>query len=113
MNNRQRMYFSNQKARAYLLNTVKCTDVWFKRHTRRKDKTFTPNGYYPSTDLFNLFDGIALSPQKGIIYFQVKTNAWPKTEPLLDFARKYKAVVISINIYKRDGVWLCRVRSYE
>ena len=101
MSPRKRMYVSNAKARNFLLSEEKCTDVWFKRHTRRKDKVFTQDGSYLATDLFNLFDGIALN-NEGVIYFQVKTNAWPKTEPLNDFSKKTKERIIAINVTKKE-----------
>lgn len=101
MNPRKRMYESNAKARHYLLQEEKCSDVWFKRHTRRKDKIFTQTGSYMATDLFNLFDGIAVN-DKGVIYFQVKTNAWPKTEPLNDFCKKTQERIIALNVTKKE-----------
>lgn len=105
------MYQSNLKARNYLLYTIGCSDVWFKRHTRRKDKTFTPDGFYPSTDLFNLFDGVALNQDK-IIFFQVKTNGWPPAKPLEEFAETYGASVMAINIRKKKNIWITDVRKY-
>lgn len=92
------MYDTNLRVRNYLLNEEKCTDVWMKRHTRRLDKTYTPNsknsaGYYFSRDLFNLYDGIALNG-KWIIFFQAKTTNFPKTEPMNVFAKSYPEVMV-------------------
>lgn len=105
------MYDSNKRARIYLVEF--CTDVWFKRHTFRKDRTFTKGGYYLSTDLFNLFDGVALS-QKGIIFFQVKTNAWPPTQPLNDFAKRFTQciTIMALNVRKVNGRIQVFTREY-
>src|SRR3989304_5653312 len=87
---RQKMYDTNLRVRNYLLNEEKCTDVWFKKHTRRLDKTYTPNGFYFSRDLFNLFDGIALTEGSDfIIFFQAKTTNFPSSKPLNLFAVRF------------------------
>jgi len=99
---RQKMYDTNLRVRNYLLNEEKCTDVWFKKHTRRLDKTYTPisprhnqNGFYYSRDLFNLFDGIALlGGSDFIIFFQAKTTNFPKSEDMNKFARRFPEVKV-------------------
>ena len=97
MNNRHKMYQSNKKARV-LLQTMGCTDIWFKAHTRRNDRTFTQKNYYLSTDLFNLFDGIALL-ESIIIFFQVKSNRWPSPEPMFEFSKRFPHIrVLAINV---------------
>ena len=91
---RQKMYDTNLRVRNYLLNEEKCTDVWFKKHTRRLDKTYTPNGFYFSRDLFNLFDGIALTEGSDfIIFFQAKTTNFPKSEPMIKFASRFSTKI--------------------
>ena len=97
MNNRHKMYQSNQKARVYL-QVMGCSDIWFKAHTRRNDRTYTQNSYYLSTDLFNLFDGVALLGNS-IIFFQVKSNRWPSPKPMYVFAKQYQGVcIMAINV---------------
>ena len=92
---RQKMYDTNLRVRNYLLNEEKCTDVWFKKHTRRLDKTYTPTGFYFSRDLFNLFDGIALTDGSDfIIFFQAKTTNFPKSEDMNKFARRFPEVKV-------------------
>lgn len=113
------MYDTNLRVRNYLLTVEKCTDVWFKRHTRRLDKTFTPisnnkEGYYFSRDLFNLFDGIALLDGSNfIIFFQAKTTNFPKSEPLNKFAARFPEVkVVAYVTRKIKGRIQVLKRSY-
>ena len=97
MNNRHKMYQSNQKARVYL-QVMGCSDIWFKTHTRRNDRTYTQNSYYLSTDLFNLFDGIALLDSI-VIFFQVKSNRWPSPKSMIAFSRRFPHIrVLAINV---------------
>ena len=63
---------------------------------------FIQSSYYLATDLFNLFDGVALSP-RGLVFFQVKSDAWPKTELLNDFKRKYGNIIMALNVRKKDN----------
>lgn len=114
MNNRQRMYASNTKARNYLLYEYGASDVWFKRHTRRKDKVFTGNTFYNATDLFNLFDGIALVPKiKEVVFFQVKTGNWATVKPILNFKKRFpKAFILIMNVRKVKGHYKVFVREY-
>ena len=105
------MYESNRRARKYLLEFEGCDEVWFKRHTRRKDDIFTQVGKYKATDLFNKFDGIAIGKQ--IIFFQVKTSAWPPTTELNRFAEKFSGVrVIAINVRNAKKGWIVATREY-
>lgn len=114
MNRRQTMYSSNLKARNYLLHKFGASDVWFKRHTRRKDKVFTKNSFYWATDLFNLFDGIALVPKlKAVVFFQVKTSAWAAVKPILNFKSEYpSAFVLVLNVRKVKGHYQVFERRY-
>lgn len=105
------MYDSNKRARIFLLSNG-VSDVWFKRHTRRKDLVHTKNGPYPATDLFNLFDGVALSEHK-VIFFQVKTGTWPAPKPMTEFARRYAGVtVLALNVRKKNGKYEVARRVY-
>jgi len=111
---RSRMYASNAKARNYLLYEYGASDVWFKRHTRRKDRIFTGATYYLATDLFLLFDGIALVPKLSkVIFFQVKTGNWAAEKPILLFKKKYSnAAILVINVRKVKGHYKVFVREY-
>lgn len=101
MNNRQRMYASNKLARQMLLKDG-YDNIWFKRHTRRKDIIFTQKGNYLATDLWNLFDGICTGLDGKIVFFQVKTNAWAKMEPIIEFNKgKSGYDILIINITKK------------
>jgi len=99
------MYVSNKKARTWFLNNG-YDHVWFKRHTKRKDLVFTKSGAYSATDLWNLFDGICLTKDNVPCFFQVKTNAWPKMQPLRDFKNGNSFEIICINVKK--GVVIIR-----
>lgn len=112
MNRRQRMYESNQRARNFLLEFLKVDEVWFKKHGRRKDRIFTQNGHYYATDLFNLFDGIAITKSQ-VYFFQVKTNAWPPTIPLNQWAVDHKNItVFAINVRNTKKGWRVFHREY-
>lgn len=97
MNNRQRMWVSNAKARKFILN-LGGTDVFFQRHTRRKYVFHSPGFSYTATDLFNLFDGLFFLAGK-LFFFQVKTNAWPNEKRIKHFlSGKFGFGVLVINI---------------
>ena len=97
---RQKMYDTNKRVRDYLLQVDACTDVWMKSHTRRHDKTWTFSSFYLSKDLFNLFDGIALTNRK-IILFQAKTTNFPVTEPLNLFANRFQGVTVAAYVARK------------
>ena len=98
MNNRQRMYASNKKARDYILKEMKGTDVYFKEHLRRKSKFYNLNGYYQATDFFNLFDGLCFH-DGSLCFFQIKTNAWPARKRIDKFLHsKHGFGVFAINV---------------
>ena len=96
---RQKMYDTNRRVRNYLLQEEKCTDVWMKKHTRRLDRTYTPDHFYHSRDLFNLFDGIALN--QNVIFFQAKTTNFPKTQIMNYFASRYPGVVVAAYVSRK------------
>lgn len=107
------MYASNRRAKEFLFDSYDCDEVWFKPHTKRKDRVFTKNSMYKATDLFNLFDGIAIAQNFGVIFFQVKTNAWPSTEELNDFVSKYPELrIIALNVRKKKNSWEVFSREY-
>ena len=83
MNNRQRMYASNRKAREYILE-MGCDHVYFKEHLKRKSKFYRKDGFYQATDFFNLFDGLCIH-EGSLCFFQVKTNAWPNYKRITEF----------------------------
>jgi hypothetical protein len=91
------MYVSNRKARDWLLSHG-YDHVWFKRHTKRKDLVFTLSGSYTATDLWNLFDGIALTMDNKPCFFQVKTNAWPPMKPLMEFKNGNSFEILCLNV---------------
>ena len=84
MHNRQRMRFSNRKAVLWLLKNG-YDDVWLKPHTKRTDLTYTQGEWYRVIDLWNLFDGVCFNEEGEAIFFQIKTNAWAKASPIIDF----------------------------
>jgi hypothetical protein len=93
------MRSSNRKVVLYLLDKG-YTEIWLKAHGRRHDLVYkdnTKNSWYRALDLWNLFDGICLDPNNGIVFLQLKTNAWAKEEPLKEWAKKTKSKVMSFN----------------
>ena len=103
MNNRQRMYQSNYKARSYILKEMKGTHVYFKEHTKRKSRFFNldrdgKENFYFATDFFNVFDGLCFI-DGSLCFFQIKTNAWPSSTELDNFlADKHGFGVFAINV---------------
>ena len=103
MNNRQRMYSSNYKARSYILKEMKGTNVYFKEHLKRKSRFFNLDSdgkeySYLCTDFFNLFDGLCII-DGSLCFFQIKTNAWPSSTELDNFlVDKHGFGVFAINV---------------
>jgi len=111
MNNRQRMYASNKKAREYILKEMHGTDVYFKEHTKRKSKFYYNCGFYQATDFFNLFDGLCFM-DGSLCFFQVKTNAWPARKPIDNFLQsKHGFGVFAVNV-RTKGKRNLKVRWY-
>ena len=107
------MYASNKLAREWMLNNG-YNHIWFKAHLKRKDKIYTTAGTYQATDLWNLFDGIAISEQFGqVTFFQVKTNAWPSEDPYLNFysiKNSEGTAILFINVKKEKNHWVVKTR---
>lgn len=112
MNNRQRMRASNKLVRINLLANG-YDQIWFKPHGSRNDYVFTQRGTYMAQDIFNLFDGICID--RGVITFlQMKTNAWPKVKPLLDFIKNTKNIqILVLNVTNKSGSWIVHKRFYN
>ncbi len=111
MNNRQRMYASNKKAREYILKEMHGTEVYFKEHLRRKSKFYYNSGYYLATDFFNLYDGLCFH-DGSLCFFQVKTNAWPNRKRIDEFLQsKHGFGVFAINV-RTDKKPTIQVRWY-
>ncbi len=104
------MRISNGKAIHYLLNNG-YDEVYLKAHTKFSDTVYTTNGKYKALDLFNLWDGIALR-EKQIVFVQIKTNAWPKEKPIIDWCKKYNAVGMAINVKLINDSWFIFKREY-
>jgi len=103
MNNRQRFYSSNKKARSYILDEMNGSDVYFKEHLRRKSKFYFKTlqgevGFYQATDFFNLFDGLCFINYM-LCFFQIKTNAFPSRRSIDEFIESHNGFgVFSINV---------------
>ncbi len=111
MNNRQRMYASNKKAREYILKEMKGTDVYFKEHRRRKSIFYNIDEYYKATDFFNLFDGLCFH-NGSLCFFQIKTNSWPTQQPIDEFLHDkhgFGAFAINVRPNKKPTI---KVRWY-
>jgi hypothetical protein len=116
LNTRQRMYITNKRVRDWLLKSG-YDEIWFKRHTKRNDLVFTQRGTYLATDLWNLFDGICQNPNGGLVYLQMKTNAWPKAKPLEAFAKRHGVSILVLNVTNKlkvcHGKYKLFTRWYE
>ena len=113
MNTRQRMRASNRKAVLWLLGNG-YDDIWLKAHTKRLDLIYAVGEWYRALDLWNLFDGICINENGEAVFFQVKTNAWAKAQPIKDFLedkKNFKVLVINVRGQKKK--WDILVRKYE
>jgi len=116
MNNRQRMYSSNRKAREHITHKMGGSHVYFKEHLRRKSKFYNQWGagdpeYYQATVFFNLFDGLCFI-SGCLCFFQVKTNAWPARKRIDEFYNgKNGFGVFAINV-RTKGKKNLKVRWY-
>jgi len=103
MNNRQRFYSSNRKARSYILDEMQGSHVYFKEHLRRKSKFYIKfangeNGFYQATDFFNLFDGLCFV-NSAFCFFQIKTNKFPNRSDIVEFLELHNGFrVFAINV---------------
>jgi len=113
MNPRERMRFSNRKAVLWLLENG-YDEIWLKAHTKRLDLIYTIGDWYRALDLWNLFDGICFNKDGGIVFLQIKTNAWAKEQPIIDWlSDKNKLIVLVINVKGKGRKWEVRTRIYE
>lgn len=91
-------------------------EIWFKPHGKRNDYVFTQKGNYMAQDIWNLFDGICISPSGHITFLQMKTNAWAKAKPFYDFRRKAESDILSFNVTNKlaecKGKYRVFVREY-
>jgi len=110
------MYATNKLVREWLLQN-KFDQIWFKRHTKRNDITFTQKGNYLSTDLWNLFDGICFDQYGWPVYLQMKTNAWASAKVILKFLTTHNISVMVFNVTNKlkdsKGKYKVFVRRYE
>ncbi len=115
MNNRQRFYSSNKKARSYILDEMNGSHVYFKEHLRRKSKFYIKYangeiGFYQATDFFFLFDGLCFIDYN-LCFFQIKTNKFPAGKPIDEFIQRYNGFgVFAINVRTKQRD--IRVRWY-
>lgn len=105
------MRISNGKAIAWLLKNG-YNSVYLKAHTKWNDTVYCIDGNYKALDLFNLWDGIVLSDK--VWFVQIKTNAWAKEKPIIQWCKKYKAngMIINVKLNNNDD-WNVMVRKYE
>jgi len=111
LNSRERMRISNKKAYDHLLR-IGYTQVWLKAHTRFHDTVHCVGRTYKALDLFNLWDGICLD-ENSHWFVQIKTNAWPKEEPMVDWLSKHNAKGMAINVKLINDEWQVFMRKYE
>ena len=108
------MRASNRRAVNYLLSKG-YDDIWLKAHGRRQDLVYTLGEWYRALDLWNLFDGICFDRDGNANFIQIKTNAWASKQPILDFLKtRRNLIVLVINVRKTKGKkWEVLIRKYE
>ncbi len=97
MNNRQRMRASNKLIREWLLKN-RYDQIWFKPHGKRNDYVFTQKGNYMAQDIWNLFDGVAISLMGNLYFLQMKTNNWANEKRIKDFIKNTNIHALSFNV---------------
>lgn len=107
------MRASNKLVREWLLKEG-YDDIWFKPHGTHNDYVFTQKGSYMAQDIWNLFDGICTGA--GVVFLQMKTNAWAKEKPFRDFVKKHGCLILSFNVSNKHkdskGRYKVMVRQY-
>lgn len=115
MNTRQRMRYSNVKAKDWMLKHD-FTEIWFKRHGKWHDKIYKNKlESYSALDLWNLFDGLAWLNHRPV-YFQIKTNGWANKIKLESWIKDKSpdVLVLSVNVKGSDTHgWEVRNRIHE
>ena len=112
------MRASNKLVREWLLSHD-YTHIWFKAHTNRSDKVFTNKGSYLASDLWNLFDGIAIRRRDERIYFlQMQTNSWANEKHIKFWTQRVVGVkVLSFNVNniqkETKGKWTVLYRGIK
>ena len=111
MHNRQRMRISNGHAIQYLLEQ-KYNHIWLKAHGKFKDRIVCQDTKYYALDLWNLYDGLCFDPKGFLWAIQIKTNAWAKAKPIIDFQKDHKIKCIVLNVKKIGSRWKVFERLY-
>jgi len=112
------MRYSNRKVVLYLLEKG-YTEIWLKPHGRRHDlvyKSKEKGSWYRALDLWNLWDGICLDPNNKLVFIQIKTNAWAKKQPIIEWVNKVKdskAMVFNVRYSTTLKKWEVLERIYE
>ena len=113
LHTRQRMRSSNRKAVLWLLKNG-YDDIWLKAHGRRLDLIYTTGEWYRALDLWNLFDGICFDDVGRIILIQIKTNSWAKADPIKEFLKNKKnLIVLVINVKGSGKKWEVLTKEYD
>jgi hypothetical protein len=116
LNNRQRMRASNKLVREWLLKN-NYDEIWFKPHGKRNDYVFTQKGNYMAQDIWNLFDGICITPSGWVVFLQMKTNSWASEKDFIKFRKKCpQMIILSFNVTNKlkecKGKYKVFVREY-
>ena len=111
MHNRQRMRISNGHAIQHLLQQ-EYSHIWLKAHTKFKDRIVCKDSKYYALDLWNLYDGLCFDTEGFLWAIQVKTNAWAKAKPIIDFQKDHKINCIVLNVKKIGSRWKVFERLY-
>jgi len=107
------MRSSNRKAVLWLLKNG-YDDIWLKAHGRRLDLIYTTGEWYRALDLWNLFDGICFDDVGRIILIQIKTNSWAKADPIKEFLKSKKnLIVLVINVKGSGKKWEVLTKEYD
>lgn len=89
MNKIRKMQRTNQKVRVYL-EKMGATKVWIKQHTRFEK------------DIWGLFDGFYIDPERKIVLMQIKTNKFGSVKRIEKFAKLHGVPCEIIMFKDRD-----------
>jgi len=95
--NRVKMRATNKLAIEYLIK-LGFTDITLRTHCKHRDFVYNKDKIYRATDYFNLFDGMGFNKHQELVFLQFKTNAWPASQPIIDFCKRYHLHALSVNV---------------
>ena len=113
MNNRERMRASNRLALDYLIKHFGWRDITLRTHCKHHDYVHNKDKTYEAMDYWNLFDGMGFDGAGRLTFLQIKTGKFAPEQPILDFVKRNKIRVTSVNVKKVNNRYEVLLRHYN